>query len=177
MTNHDEPRVQAATIEDLPQLVDLLSELFSEEEDFEPDQTKQERGLRLILEDPGRGRIFVVRTQYKIIGMVNLLFTISTASGGFVVLMEDVIIRPEHRGQGYGSRLIKHVISFAKKKDFGRITLLTDKISAESQRFFQRHGFQFSHMIPMRLSVNASALLQDTVEPTAEPAGSAHGDA
>jgi GNAT superfamily N-acetyltransferase len=151
--DHDEPRVQAATIEDLPQLVELLTELFSEEEDFEPDHGTQERGLRLVLEEPLRGRIFVVRTQHKIIGMVNLLFTISTASGGFVVLMEDVIIRHEHRGQGYGSRLVDYVISYAQKKDFGRITLLTDKISAESQRFFQKHGFHFSHMIPMRLSL------------------------
>ncbi|MEM8956130.1 MAG: GNAT family N-acetyltransferase [Verrucomicrobiota bacterium] len=154
MTTPDEPRVQAATIEDLPQLVELLMELFSEEEDFDPDYAKQERGLRLILEQPNRGRIFVVRTDHQIIGMVNLLFTISTASGGFVGLMEDVVIRQEHRGQGYGSRLINYVISFANKKDFLRITLLTDKISAESQRFFQKLGFNFSHMIPMRMSLD-----------------------
>ena len=85
--------------------------------------------------------------------MVNLLFTISTAEGGFVILMEDVIVHPMHRTQGYGSRLLSHAIEFAKEKQFKRITLLTDKISAESQRFFQKNGFQFSHMIPMRLII------------------------
>jgi GNAT superfamily N-acetyltransferase len=146
-----DPRIEPATLEDLPQLTDLVMALLGEEEDFTPNRSKQEHGLRLILEQPSRGRIFVLRNDHFVIGMVNLLFTISTAEGGFVVLMEDVIVHPMHRGQGYGSRLLKRAIEFAREKNFKRITLLTDKISAESQRFFQKHGFVFSHMIPMRL--------------------------
>jgi GNAT superfamily N-acetyltransferase len=145
------PRLEAATLEDLPQLTDLVMALLGQEEDFEPNRVKQEHGIRLILEQPSRGRIFVLRTDHSIIGMVNLLFTISTAEGGFVILMEDVIVHPMHRGQGYGTKLLQHAIQFAKEKKFKRITLLTDQISAESQRFFQRNGFQHSHMIPMRL--------------------------
>ncbi len=110
----------------------------------------QERGLQLILEQPNRGRIFVVRNHDQIFGMVNLLFTISTARGGFVILMEDVVIHPDHRGQGYGTMLVDHVAEFAKKKHFKRITLLTDRISAESQEFFKKRGFDYSNMIPMR---------------------------
>lgn len=146
-------RVEPATILDLDELVDLVMLLFSEEQDFEPDRRKQEHGLRLILEQPNRGRIFVIRTDHKIIGMANLLFTISTAAGAFVILMEDVVIHPDHRSQGYGGQLMDYVIDFAKKKNFKRITLLTDEISAESQRFFQKCGFQFSKMIPMRLMI------------------------
>ncbi|MEM9017090.1 MAG: GNAT family N-acetyltransferase, partial [Verrucomicrobiota bacterium] len=129
-------------------------ELFAMEEDFVPNRANQERGLQCILEQPNRGRIFVVRTDYEIIGMVNVLFTISTAMGGFVILMEDVIIHPDFRRQGYGSQLVNYVIDFAKRKDFKRITLLTDKISAESQRFFQKLNFHHSHMIPMRLNLS-----------------------
>ncbi len=144
------PRIEAATIEDMPQLVELLIALFSEELDFNPDRAKQEEGLRLILEQPTRGRIFVIRTDHQIIGMVNLLFTISTAEGGFVILMEDLIVHPQHRRQGYGGRLLDHVVAFAQKKKFKRITLLTDRISQESQEFFEEHGFKKSSMIPMR---------------------------
>ncbi len=146
-----QPRVEPATMEDLPELTDLVMSLLEMEEDFIPDREKQSHGLRLILEQPNRGRIFVVRVgNHRIVGMVNILFTISTAEGGFVILMEDVIILPEHRGQGYGGLLLEHVIQFARKKEFKRITLLTDKISERSQHFFTRHGFQHSHMIPMR---------------------------
>jgi N-acetylglutamate synthase-like GNAT family acetyltransferase len=146
-----EPHIEPATIEDLPQLVELLVALFSEEADFDPNKAKQEHGLRMILEQPNRGRIFVLRTDHQVIGMVNLLFTISTAEGGLVVLMEDVIVHPQHRRQGYGGLLLKHAIHFARDKHFRRITLLTDRISAQSQAFFANHGFGFSSMIPMRL--------------------------
>ncbi len=145
-------RIEPATLDDLPRLVDLTMALFDMEEDFNPNREKQERGLRCILEQPNRGRIFVLRTDYEIIGMINIQFTISTAMGGFALLLEDVIIHPDYRNNNYGTQLLEYVIKFAKRKDFLRITLLTDKISAESQRFFQKLGFQHSHMIPMRLT-------------------------
>lgn len=146
----DLPRVEPATIEDLPALTELVMNLLAVSGDFSADPVVQERGLQLILEQPNRGRIFVVRNQDQIFGMINLLFTISTARGGFVILMEDVVIHPAHRGQGYGTMLVDYVAEFAKKKHFKRITLLTDKISAESQEFFKKHGFEYSNMIPMR---------------------------
>ncbi len=146
----DRPCVEPATLEDLPALTELVMSLFAHSGDFSPDQTVQERGLQLILEQPNRGRIFVVRNKSQIFGMVNLLFTISTACGGFVILMEDVVIHPSHRGQGYGAMLVDYVVEFAEKKQFKRITLLTDKISAESQEFFKKQGFDYSNMIPMR---------------------------
>ncbi|MCG8601005.1 MAG: GNAT family N-acetyltransferase [Verrucomicrobiales bacterium] len=146
-------RIEPATVEDLPRLVDLTTALFEIEADFVPDRQVQERGLEAILEHPNRGRIFVARTDYEIMGMVNCQFTISTAMGGFVILLEDVIVHPTFRRQGYGTRLVNYVIDFAKRKDFKRITLLTDKISDESQAFFENLNFQHSHMIPMRLNL------------------------
>jgi N-acetylglutamate synthase-like GNAT family acetyltransferase len=143
-------RVEPASIEDLPELVNLTMDLFAHSGDLRADSQVQEHGLRLILEQPARGRIFVLRSDDTIFGMVNLLFTISTAMGGFVILMEDVIVHPVHRGHGYGTMLIEYVLEFAKKKDFKRITLLTDKISADSQNFFKKMGFEYSSMIPMR---------------------------
>ncbi|MDB6080452.1 MAG: family acetyltransferase [Akkermansiaceae bacterium] len=149
------PKVEAATIEDLPALTQLVMDLFAYSGDFTPDHDAQERGLQLILEQPSRGRIFVLRNDHRLIGMVNLLFTISTAMGGFVIVMEDVIVHPDHRGQGYGTLLLDHVVEFARQKDFKRITLLTDKISAESQHFFQKNHFEYSNMIPMRRIIPA----------------------
>lgn len=147
-------RIENATLEDLPELADLLDDLFSHESDFVPNREKQLRGLRLILEQPSRGRIFVLRGPSRIFGMINLLITISTAEGGFVLVLEDLIVHRDHRGQGYGTRLLEHAIDFARRKGFLRITLLTEREDARTQRFYQRHGFVESSMIPMRLYLN-----------------------
>jgi GNAT superfamily N-acetyltransferase len=143
-------RVEPATTEDLPMLAELLHDLFTHESDFRPDMAKQMRGLRIILEQPNRGRIFVLRSFDQIIGMINLLFTISTAEGGFVIILEDLVIRQDHRGRGFGTELLEYAINFAKQKDFLRITLLTDRLDEPSKQFFASHNFKQSEMVPMR---------------------------
>lgn len=142
--------IEPATIDDLPQLADLLYDLFSHEADFVPNRDKQLRGLRLILEQPNRGRIFVMRSGTRIIGMINLLITISTAEGGFVLLLEDLIVHSDHRGLGYGGRLLEHALAYAREKGFLRITLLTDKREDRPREFYEQHGFRQSGMVPMR---------------------------
>ena len=142
--------IEPATIDDLPQLADLLYDLFSHEADFVPNRENQLRGLRLILEQPNRGRIFVLRNGTRMIGMINLLITISTAEGGFVLLLEDLVIHCDHRGQGYGGRLLEHALEYARSKNFLRITLLTDRMENRARGFYERHGFRQSGMVPMR---------------------------
>ncbi len=143
--------IEPATFEDLDELSGLLGELFSQESDFRPNKEKQLYGLRLIFEQPNRGRVFVLRQDRTIVGMINLLFTISTAEGGFVMVLEDLVVHESFQGKGYGSRLLEHAIDFAKHKNFLRITLLTDRPSLRSQSLFKRCGFYESAMIPMRL--------------------------
>ena len=146
-------QIEPATLDDLPELTELLRDLFLQEADFQPDSEKQMRALRLILEQPARGRIFVLRNERMIIGMINLLITISTAEGGFVLVLEDLVVHRDHRGSGYGSRLLQHAIGFAREKKFLRITLLTDN-PEESRRFYLKHGFVESEMKPMRFFVS-----------------------
>jgi GNAT superfamily N-acetyltransferase len=142
-------RIEPATLDDLPELAELLADLFTLEADFKPNREKQIRGLRLILEQPSRGRIFVMRNDRIIVGMINLLITISTAEGGFVLVLEDLVVHSEHRGHRLGVKLLKHAIVFAREKNFLRITLLPDS-SERSAGFYRRHGFVDSTLHPMR---------------------------
>src|SRR5438034_11648278 len=97
--------IEPATEADLDELSVLLGELFAQEGDFRPDKDKQLRGLRLIFEQPSRGRVFVLRRDGAIVGMINLLFTISTAEGGFVMLLEDLVAHNQYQEHGGGATL------------------------------------------------------------------------
>jgi hypothetical protein len=70
--------IEPATEADLDELSEMLGGLFAQESDFRPDKEKQLRGLRLIFEQPSRGRVFVLRRDGAIVGMINLLFTKSS---------------------------------------------------------------------------------------------------
>jgi GNAT superfamily N-acetyltransferase len=139
-----------ATAADLPQLADLLAELFALESDFRPERDKQLRGLRTILETPSLGKLFVIRIDGKVAGMANALITVSTAEGGCVLLLEDVIVRREHRGCGLGRRLVEHVLDWAREQGMTRVTLLADRDNQAALDFYRKLGFDHSHMMVLR---------------------------
>ena len=142
--------IDFANPEDLPQLADLLSELFSLESDFTPDRDKQLRGLRLILDEPALGRLFVLRIDGQVAGMVNSLITVSTAEGGKVLLLEDVIVSRAYRGGGHGRKLVEHVLAWAKLQGMTRVTLLADRDNTPALDFYRALGFDGSNMVVLR---------------------------
>lgn len=145
--------ITPATLDDIPQLCALLAILFTQEADFLPDAEKQSAALRQIIARPETGCILVLREEGRILGMINLLFTIGTACGGKVALLEDMIVHPSRRGDGLGGKLLQAAIAHARREGCLRITLLTDRSNDSAIRFYRRHGFGMSEMIPLRLSL------------------------
>ena len=140
-----------ATHSDIPELVELLKSLFEQEAEFEPNSETQSKALSKIILDPKIGIILIAKEDDKILAMVNLLFTESTALGSKVALLEDMIVLSSSRGRGIGSQLIDYAISEAKKAGCKRITLLTDIENTKAQSFYQKKGFVKSKMTPYRL--------------------------
>lgn len=143
-------RIDFAQAADLPDLADLLTELFTLESDFVPDRDKQLAGLSLILANPTQGRLFVLRVDGAVAGMANAVVTVSTAEGGRVLLLEDVIVRAGQRGGGLGRRLVEHVLAWARTEGMTRATLLADRANAPALAFYERLGFGPSAMRVLR---------------------------
>jgi GNAT superfamily N-acetyltransferase len=143
--------ITPAELADVPELCHLLNDLFSLESEFKPDYAAQSRGLSKIIANPDIGQILLARRQENIIGMVNLLFTVSTALGERVAWLEDMVVTQLERNSGVGSRLLQSAIDFAQQQGCRRITLLTDQTNLVAQRFYARQGFVVSDMLPMRL--------------------------
>lgn len=142
--------VEEAKSSDIESLIDLLTLLFSQEAEFAPKRDLQRAGLSLILEDASIGTLFVLKKDETIIGMVSLLWSISTALGGKVAFLEDMIVNPLWQGKGGGTMLVKHAIAYAQKCSCQRITLLTDASNHAAHRFYRQLGFKNSLMQPMR---------------------------
>lgn len=143
--------LRIATDQDVSQLSRLLGILFSREEEFMPNAALQDAGLRAIIADPRLGEIMLADENGRIIGMVSLLYTVSTALGAKVALLEDMIVDPSRRGQGIGSKLLDYALRVSRERGCARVTLLTDACNTDAHRFYERFGFKKSAMIPMRL--------------------------
>ncbi len=145
--------IRFATKNDIFALSELLSELFSQELEFTVNKKLQEKGLLTILENENIGNILIVSINEKIVAMVNILYTISTALGTKVAILEDMIVSKNFQNQNIGSELLKYAIEVAKNKGCKRITLLTDNDNSHSHKFYKKSGFQKSNMIPFRILI------------------------
>jgi GNAT superfamily N-acetyltransferase len=137
----------------LPQLVELLEILFTQEAELSPDPEKQRRALEIILADPSRAQVFVAREAGRVIAMAALHFTISTAEGGKVAGLEDCVVHPEHRRKGVGEKLLAYVLEQARAEGVLRVILLTDGDNTRAQALYRKLGFKPSSMLAMRLKL------------------------
>ena len=143
--------IRIAAKSDINELVGLLNDLFTQDIEFEPNYDKQKNGLERIIENPEIGEILLLKTEEKIVGMVSLLYTVSTALGGKVAILEDMIISKAYRKNGFGKLLLNEAISLSKNRNCLRLTLLTDYNNNIAIHVYESFGFKKSEMIPMRL--------------------------
>ncbi len=154
MTHFTDLSFDVATLADCSDLCDLIGILFAQEAEFIPDRDAQMRGVAAILADAHIGHILTARADGRVIGMVSLLYTVSTALGAPVAWLEDMVVAPQVRGQGVGGQLLDHALSFARSQGCRRVTLLTDGDNQVAHRFYQKQGFVSSTMVPFRLSLS-----------------------
>ena len=141
--------VRPAQVEEVDHLVHLLGLLFTIEEDFSVDVEKQRNGLRLLVEGD-RACVLVAEQDGQVIGMCTGQIVISTAEGGPSVLVEDVVVEPEYRGQGVGRALMAALTEWAKNQGSTRMQLLADKNNPPGLVFYNRLGWTSTALVCLR---------------------------
>jgi GNAT superfamily N-acetyltransferase len=140
--------IRNATRQDAPALVALLGTLFSIEDDFTVDPEKQYRGILMMLDACGKHRcIRVAEMAGRVIGMASVQTRISTAEGGIVGMVEDVVIQEKWRGKGVGSRLLQSIDAWASQHGLLRLQLLADKKNLPALQFYRSRGWAVMELI------------------------------
>ena len=141
--------VRAARLDDLEPMVDLLRLLFTIEEDFNVDATKQRQGLALLLRE-ARACVLVAEAEGRVVGMCTGQLVISTAEGGPSLLVEDVVIATDHRGKGQGRELMAAMARWAGAQGATRMQLLADRNNLPALHFYERLGWRTTALICLR---------------------------
>lgn len=65
------------------------------------------------------------------------------------IFVEEMFVKPEQQGKGYGSMLLQQVEKYIKTKGLAGMTLLTNKY-APAPKFYKKNGFEeCEHIIYM----------------------------
>ena len=148
-TKSDPILIRDAVADDIPAMVELLAQLFSIEQDFVPDAEKQGRGLALLLAQPG-AHLMVAEREGRVVGMISVQMLISTAEGGAVGLVEDLVVGEGHRGEGIGGRLLRGMEARARETGLSRLQLLADMDNTSALEFYTRRGWCRTSLLALR---------------------------
>jgi len=142
--------IREARAADIPALSRLLEALFSIEADFRPDGTRQQRGLELLLQQSETACVLVAEGGGQVVGMCTAQVLISTAEGGPVAVVEDVVVDAACRGQGVGAQLLDALESWARRSGVSRLQLLADRNNEPALKFYARQQWQPTQLVAMR---------------------------
>lgn len=145
--------IRNATPTDVPELSRLLDDLFSIEQDFQPNTENQERGMLLLLQHPDRGCIKVAEESGRIIGMVSAQLVISTAEGAPSAWVEDMVVCDGQRGKGVGRALLDSLTDWARAKGATRAQLLVDLDNGPALGYYQHLGWQTTRLAARRIKL------------------------
>jgi GNAT superfamily N-acetyltransferase len=141
--------IRRAEFKDLEALTRLLEELFSIEEDFRVDRSKQRRGLERMLDNPA-GSLWAAEADGKVIGICSGQLLMSTAEGGPSVLVEDVVVESPWRGRGVGKGLVRSVSQWANEQGAARLQLLADRTNYSALAFYEHLGWEKTQLVCLR---------------------------
>ena len=144
-------RIRTAIPTDIPQLVALLKALFAIEADFEFDADKQTRGLNLLLSsEKDKVLVAVSLDDIQVLGLCTVQTLFSTAEGGRVGLLEDLVVAADFRNQGIATKLLAEAVSWAECQGLKRLQLLADKNNESALNFYQKQGWQATQLVCLR---------------------------
>jgi len=146
--------IRKAQITDIPEMINLLCQLFSIEEDFSFNKTKHQQGLILLLKAKKIARVLVAEYDKKIIGMLTAQINISSAEGCLAATLEDMIIDKEYRRKGIGRKLLYSMQIWANKNGITRLQLLADKSNSSALQFYKTLDWQSTKLICLRKYTN-----------------------
>ena len=143
--------IRTALPSDIAQLVELLQELFAIETDFVFDPVKQTKGLNQLL-NSDKDFILVAESSNvnKVVGMCTIQTLISTAEGGQVGLLEDLVVAAGFRHKGIGTKLLAEAVNRAECQGLKRLHLLADKNNLPALNFYEKQGWQSTQLVCLR---------------------------
>lgn len=141
--------IRRAEPRDVDGLVRLLATLFAIEADFACDADKQRRGLELLIAS-AKDCVLVAESGGGVVGMCSVQGVVSTAEGGPVGWVEDVVVAPDHAGRGIGRRLLAAAEAWAVEQGWTRLQLLADRNNAAALGFYGHLGWGRTELVALR---------------------------
>ncbi|HEX4629913.1 MAG TPA: GNAT family N-acetyltransferase [Chthoniobacterales bacterium] len=132
--------IRGTTEADLPVILELIRDLATYER--EPDAVvATEAGLREVLFGPNpSAEVLLALENTEPVGFAVYFHNFSTWLGRPGLYLEDLFVRPEKRGKGYGRALLERLAQIAKERGCGRMEWAVLDWNDPAIQFYRKLG-------------------------------------
>ena len=136
--------------QDIDQVLAMLKELFSIEQDFFFDKSRCRNALEMFVDETCDKAFFVAIFNNQIAGICSVQTVISTAQGGKAGIIEDLIVSKDLRRKGIASTLIQKIEDWAVEHNISRLQLLADLTNDIGLDFYEYNKWSKTQLICLR---------------------------
>ncbi|MDT0567978.1 GNAT family N-acetyltransferase [Streptomyces sp. DSM 3412] len=139
--------IRPATGEDVSEIVAMLADdPLGAQRESPDDLTPYLTALERLTGDPHQHVVVAVR-QGRVVGTLQLTIVPGLSRRGSTrAIIEGVRVHTDERGSGLGSRLIEWAIDSARAQGCQLVQLTSDVTRTEAHRFYERLGFEATHV-------------------------------
>ena len=133
-------QIRAATLDDVPTILSLIRDL-AEYERAPNEVVATEEGLREVLFGARPAAEVVLALEGKMpVGFAVFFHNFSTWLGRAGLYLEDLFVRPDARGKGYGRALLVHLARVAQERGCGRMEWAVLDWNEPAIQFYRKLG-------------------------------------
>ena len=132
--------IRPATVADVSTILELIRALATYER-APSEVTATESGLREVLfSKTAAAEVLLAFEKDRPVGFAVFFHNFSTWLGRPGLYLEDLFVRPEDRGKGYGRALLVHLAKIARERDCGRMEWAVLDWNEPAINFYRKLG-------------------------------------
>ncbi|MFI9767649.1 GNAT family N-acetyltransferase [Streptomyces sp. NPDC052415] len=139
--------IRPATAADVPAIVALLADdPLGAQRESPDDLAPYMAALDRLSRDPNQ-RLMVAEREGRVVGTLQLTLVPGLSRKGATrSIIEAVRIHADERGSGLGTRFVEWAVDESRRQGCQLVQLTSDASRTDAHRFYERLGFEASHV-------------------------------
>src|SRR5438094_10640313 len=113
--------IRAAVVEDVPVILELIRELATYERAPNEVTATEEQLVEVLFGERPAAEVLLAFEEQSPVGFAVFFLNFSTWLGRPGLYLEDLFVKPENRGKGYGRALLIELAKIARERGCGRM--------------------------------------------------------
>ncbi|HEU0275690.1 MAG TPA: GNAT family N-acetyltransferase [Candidatus Udaeobacter sp.] len=145
MTKHNELQIRPAQVEDVQIILQLIRDLATYERAPDDVTATEEQLVDVLFGEKPAAEVLLAFEGQSPVGFAVFFYNFSTWLGRPGLYLEDLFVKPEKRGQGYGRALLVHLAKIAERRGCGRMEWAVLDWNEPAIKFYRALGAKPMH--------------------------------